>query len=207
MAYSVNVLHDAISRFSEAYPGVQSDAVADIVRSAVTLMNDDILAMQQSLFTEVAELGHAVMSARDEIARLRREQDFGESPIPDATDELDAIVEHTASATETILDACEQIDALAETMSEREAAALQDLTIRIFEACSFQDITGQRISKVVAALKMVESRIDRIVGTYAPGTRLAGPAIVDPAKDPLLNGPQAPHAAMDQAEIDRLLTF
>ncbi len=207
MAFSVNALNDAIARFSEAHPGVQSDAVADIVRSAVTLMNDDILAMQTSLFTEVAELGSAVMSARDEIACLRRQQDFGESPIPEATDELDAIVEHTASATETILDSCEQIDALAETMSERDAAALQDLTIRIFEACSFQDITGQRISKVVAALKMVESRIERIVGTYAPGTMLVAAALEDPARDPLLNGPQAPHAAMDQAEIDRLLTF
>lgn len=207
MTFSVNALHDAVVRFSEANPGVESDAVAEIVRSAVTLMNDDILAMQKSLFTEVAELGHAVMSARDEIARLRRQQDFGENPIPDATDELDAIVEHTASATETILDCCEQIDALAETMGEREAAALQDLTIRIFEACSFQDITGQRISKVVAALKMVESRIERIVGTYAPGTMLAVAALDEPARDPLLNGPQAPHAAMDQAEIDRLLTF
>ena len=207
MTFSVDALHDAITRFSNDHPGVQSDAVADIVRSAVTLMNDDILAMQRSLFSEVAELGNAVMSARDEIARLRREQDFGESPIPDATDELDAIVEHTASATETILDSCEQIDALAETMSPREATALQDQTIRIFEACSFQDITGQRISKVVAALKMVESRIERIVGTYGAGSRLPGSRMVDPAKDPLLNGPQAPHAAMGQAEIDRLLTF
>ena len=93
-------------------------------------------------------------------------------------------------------------------MGEEDAAALQDLTMRIFEACSFQDITGQRISKVVAALKMVEQRIERIVGTYAPGSRpVAAARIEDPARDPLLNGPQAPHAAMDQAEIDRLLTF
>ena len=205
MESSVNALHDAIARFREDHPGVHSDAVTDIVRSAVKLM---IAAMQQSLFSEVAELGHAVSAARDEIARLRHEQDFGESPIPEATDELDAIVEHTASATETILDACEQIDALAGTMPEGHAASLQDLTMRIFEACSFQDITGQRISKVVAALKMVEQRIERIVGTYAPGSRPVAPApLVDPAKDPRLNAPQAPHAAMDQAEIDRLLTF
>ena len=208
MELSVIALDDAIARFGKEHPGVQSDALTDIVRTAVKLMNDDIAAMQQSLFSEVAELGNAVSAARDEIARIRSDQDFGDSSIPEATDELDAIVQHTASATETILDACEQIDARASAMPEQDAAALQDLTMRIFEACSFQDITGQRISKVVAALKMVEQRIERIVGTYAPGSRPVAPApIEDPVKDPLLNGPQAPHAAMDQAEIDRLLTF
>ncbi len=207
MTFSVNTLHDAITRFREEHPGVQSDAVSDIVRSAVRLMNDDIAAMQQSLFSEVAELGHAVSAARDEISRIRSDQDFGESPIPEATDELDAVVAHTASATEAILDACEQIDQVAAGMAEQQAPTLQDMTMRIFEACSFQDITGQRISKVVSALKMVEQRIERIVGTYAPGSRPAAAVIADPSKDPLLNGPQAPHAAMDQAEIDRLLTF
>lgn len=205
---SENALKGAVARLRAEQRDVETDSIVEIVRWAVTAMNEDIAALQESLLSEVAELGHAVAAARDEIARLRQEQDFGVSPIPDATDELDAIVEHTAAATETILDACERIDGAAAEMAPQAAGRLQEQTIRIFEACSFQDITGQRISKVVAALKMVEDRIERIVGTYARGTALvSAPPSVEADKDPLLNGPQAPHAAMGQAEIDRLLTF
>ena len=217
MAFSVNTLHDAIARIRDDQPDIDAEAIAGIVRSAVSQMTDEVLALRQSLFTEVAELGAAVAAAREEIVHLRHEGDLGENQIPDATDELDAIVEHTASATETILDACEQIDVLAATADAKHAAAVQDQTIRIFEACSFQDITGQRIGKVIATLKMVESRVARIVDLTAahlhtPG-RTSSPPVRDapscdtPVRDPLLNGPQAPHIAMDQAAIDRLLTF
>ena len=35
---------------------------------------------------------------------------------------------------------------------------------RIYEACSFQDITGQRIGKVVTALKAIEGRVQQVGG-------------------------------------------
>ena len=43
------------------------------------------------------------------------------------------------------------------------AQDVQERVIKIFEACNFQDLTGQRISKVVGALKFIETHIVRMM--------------------------------------------
>ena len=40
---------------------------------------------------------------------------------------------------------------------------MQERVIKIFEACNFQDLTGQRITKVVATLKFIETHIVRMM--------------------------------------------
>jgi chemotaxis protein CheZ len=135
------------------------------------------------------------------------------SHIPAATDELDAIVAHTAAATNSILECCESLDTLGPTLSGDASATLQDVTTRIYEACSFQDITGQRITKIVATLKSIESKVGNIIRVFSrDGLGAAGgeapeaaPAEEAPAAATLLNGPQLPSNAMDQSDIDALL--
>ncbi len=56
---------------------------------------------------------------------------------------------------------------------------LQDATTRIYEACSFQDITGQRITKVVATLKTIERKVAHIIGTFGTGIAQAVEQSVD----------------------------
>ncbi len=169
----------------------------------VDAMDAELDAMRLAMLGEVRALADTISAARDEIAKLRSEHERGAGPIPEATDELDAIVQHTADATETILGACEALDALAPSLSDGAVDLVGAQTMRIYEACSFQDITGQRISKVVAALKLIETRILRIAGSYEAGAAPAEPVV----RDPLLNGPQSQAHAMDQDAIDRLLTF
>ena len=73
------------------------------------------------------------------------------------------------------------------------AAKLQAATTKIYEACSFQDITGQRITKVVTTLKTIESKVAHIVNTFgatAAGTRVLSAHVATDAD--LLNGPQLP---------------
>jgi chemotaxis protein CheZ len=75
--------------------------------------------------------------------------------------ELDAVIAGTARATETILTAAEEIDQLADNLSaalkgriEQDLAQdIADSVLRIFEACNFQDLIGQRVTKVMKALK------------------------------------------------------
>ena len=146
--------------------------------------------------------------AKSEIAALRVD-DINHSHIPAATDELDAVVEHTAEATNEILDSCETLEALQATLSGEAAETVAAAVTRIYEACSFQDITGQRIGKVVSALKAIERRVAAVTATFG---RAGGeePA-VEPEADGrtegerLANGPQLPTAASSQAEVDRLL--
>ena len=105
-------------------------------------------------------LGRTIARAKAEIAALRVD-DITDNHIPFATDELDAIVEHTATATNAILKAARRWMRLRGSVTGEPAARLQDATTRIYEACSFQDITGQRITKVVATLKTIEAKVAR----------------------------------------------
>jgi chemotaxis protein CheZ len=115
-------------------------------------------------------------------------------------------VEHTATATNAILTCCETLDKVSGALSGEPAAKLQDATTRIYEACGFQDITGQRITKVVATLKAIEAKITYIVTTFGrvSAGEDAGSAVEAP-EPALLNGPQHPAVAMDQSDIDKLL--
>lgn len=89
---------------------------------------------------------------------------------------------------------------------------------RIYEACSFQDITGQRNSKVVAILRNIEERVDGILQAFgeelgqqsiakvapmAPASARAGKP--ERADAHLLKGPQMPDKANKQSDIDAIL--
>jgi chemotaxis protein CheZ len=85
--------------------------------------------------------------------------------------ELNAVVEGTERATQKILAAAEEIDAAANNLSaaldgrieQSMAQDIQDLVIKIFEACNFQDLIGQRVAKVLATLNFVEDHIGRVL--------------------------------------------
>ena len=187
------------------HPKSDPDMVADVVHAVLNTMSGDLTAKETSLLAEVESLGRTIASAKAEIATLRVD-DITESDIPFATDELDAIVAHTASATHAILASCETLDAVGRELSGEAAAKLQDATTRIYEACSFQDITGQRITKVVNTLKSIEDKVGQLVATFGDHSGEPHAAAMPAHGDHgLLNGPQLPTVAMDQSDIDRLL--
>ncbi|HLY87357.1 MAG TPA: protein phosphatase CheZ [Acetobacteraceae bacterium] len=200
-----DVLAQRLASIRARYPVSEPELVADVVRAVLMTMSGDLSAQETSLLAEVEELGKTISSAKAEIAALRVD-DITQAHIPFATDELDAIVDHTATATNAILSSCETLDEVAGSLSGEPAAKLQDATTRIYEACSFQDITGQRITKVVGTLKTIESKVAQIIAAFGSG----GPPIETPTEEAvgeaaLLNGPQHPAVAMDQSDIDRLL--
>ncbi|MBU8537669.1 protein phosphatase CheZ [Falsiroseomonas tokyonensis] len=196
-------------------PSPDGARIETAVRAVLGSMSGDLTVVEAALLAELEGLGRTVARAKQEIASLRVD-DITLSHIPSATDELDAIVGHTAQATNEILDACETLEAVAGRISGAESDALATAVTRIYEACSFQDITGQRISKVVTALKAIEARIDQVVSRFgAATTGLPPPCSEAPAPAPaetgetegrrLANGPQLPGGGVSQADIDKLL--
>jgi chemotaxis protein CheZ len=184
------------------------DRVEEAVRAVLGTLAGDMTVTEAALLAELEALGREVMRAKSEIAALRVE-DINASHIPAATDELDAVVSHTAAATNEILDSCETLEALQPRLSGADAEALSGAVTRIYEACSFQDITGQRIGKVVSALKAIEKRVADVTASFGRGAAPApeeAPAADDRTEGQrLANGPQLPAGATSQAEIDRLL--
>jgi chemotaxis protein CheZ len=187
-------------------PELEPGMISEVVRAVLTTMSDELTAKEASLLQEVEELARTIASAKTEIAALRVDDITGHD-IPFATDELDAIVGHTAQATNAILESCETLDEVSATVVGDAAAKLQEATTRIYEACSFQDITGQRITKIVATLKTIEGKVAHIIRTFGPGITAVSKqsAKSETADDDLLNGPQLPAHAMDQSDIDKLM--
>lgn len=182
--------------------------VGEVVASIMSTMQGDFTPVHLRVYKELDDLAKYIHNAKAEIAALCPD-DIRESHLPAAADQLDAIVEHTEVATDTILDAVEKIAAEA---GKLKSTVIADEVTRIFEACGFQDITGQRISKVVATFKFIEERLDqfaRVFGDEIKQSRgdAARPAIVsEVASDgQRLEGPQLPDAANRQEDIDALL--
>ena len=199
----VEPLARCIATIRARYPAAEPEWVAEVVRAVVTSLHGELSPGQTLLLHEVEELGRTIVNAKAEIAALRV-ADITISYIPFAADELDAIVSHTAAATHAILGSCETLDIVAESLPGDAPARLQDATTRIYEACGFQDLTGQRISKVVRTLQDIEAKVTKILATFG-GAAPPSCAGTLRAAGELLNGPQRPATAMAQAEIDRLL--
>lgn len=167
------------------------------------------------LKTELRALSVCIQQTKLEIAALRPSQEDDDRLIA-VTFELDAIVTATESATDNILEAAEKIDGLARGIQAQEqdsyirhlADEITEHVVGIFESCNFQDITGQRITKIVNTLKYVEDRVNAMIDIWgAEGfSDLVAPE-ADEQKDDeakLLNGPQLENKGISQDEIDKL---
>ncbi len=192
------------------HPAADPRVVAEVVRAVLATMTGDLTAPEIRLLAEVEELGRTIARARAEVAALGVD-DITDSHIPAASDELEAVVVHTASATDRILAVCETLDALAEGLGDRRgptradaARGLRIATTEVYEACGFQDVTGQRISKVVGALQAIDVKVTRIMEAFGDRRRAPDPRRPAPPRV-LLQGPQLPALAMDQGDIDLLL--
>lgn len=118
---------------------------------------------------ELESMYEAINRTKREIATLHVSGCNGHE-LSRVTDELDAVVGGTEQATETILEAAEIIDDRANSLTaalsgtnQTLAQDIQDNIIMVFEACNFQDLTGQRITKVVNTLRFVEERIIKMM--------------------------------------------
>jgi chemotaxis protein CheZ len=201
----LSALKRKLTEIRAQQPEIESELITEVVRAVLTTISHELTAKESSLLVEVEELGRMIANTKSEIAALRVD-DITDHDIPFATDELDAIVEHTAHATDAILESCEMLDEVSSTVSGEAAAKLQAAVTKIYEACSFQDITGQRITKVVTTLKTIEGKVAHIINTFGARTADRDVAATHIATDAdLLNGPQLPALAMDQSDIDKLL--
>src|SRR6266850_2262388 len=163
-------------------------------------------AMDAKVYGELREIAGYIETMRHEIGALQV-NDLKETRIPAAGEELDAIVQATEAATHTIMECAETLMAADAGDPAAYKALVDEKMMVIFEACSFQDITGQRIAKVVETLQHIEQRVSRfadvmqakdIDGFLTESER----ARAERKEKLLLNGPQL--AGVDQAKVDEM---
>jgi len=163
---------------------------------------------------------HELTAIHDIVAHHRRElsaliTEGKERRMERAAGELNAAVEGMEKATQKILASAEFVDdcarALAAALDDDYhhglAQDVQDHVVRIYEACNFQDLAGQRIGKVIATLMMIEERvaamIERCNSTDSKGrpTQAEQPPTCEFINGPRLDGDSG-HAS--QGDIDAM---
>jgi chemotaxis protein CheZ len=218
--------YDAITRelqllraMMERHTGIAATEVIDTTApdAPMPISEFDRKAIEEGrrLKNELHLIYEAIKRTKQEIATLHV-TGFKGPQMQRVTDELDAVIGGTETATQQILSAAEEIDENASALvaslkQEHEhalAADIQERVLSIFEACNFQDLTGQRINKVVNSLKFIESHVMRMIdiwGGMGAFEEFEPAAIAEREGDAkLLNGPKldtdAGHASQDDID-------
>lgn len=177
--------------------------VIKIVSSVVSKMEQDKNGSPQRFYEEIKGLEDILHNLRMDIAATGSGQINSEN-IPSASDELDAVLGATEDASGSIMDACDEISEAAAGIEGEASEKIMNAVTNIYEACSFQDITGQRISKVIKTLHEIEEKVGKLNALF--GTEHVGKIEDTRTEDEkLLNGPQLPGDGVSQDDIDRLL--
>jgi chemotaxis protein CheZ len=171
----------------------------------------------EKLKVELDLIYDAITRTKREIAVLHGKSFNGEE-MAKVNGELGAVVGGTEEATQQILEAAESIDNAATALSKVTSPdqqkllseEIQERVVSIFEACNFQDLTGQRIKKVMDTMKFIENHITVMMDIWGgvDAIKSHAPPIVDTREGDakLLNGPRSEgdvgHASQD--DIDAL---
>ncbi len=175
--------------------------LAGILRRTISMVDDARDNGLNGFENEIAGMKQFIEKAHREISVVRPKT-MRLVDIPDAADELDAVVKATEAAANSILDSAEKLESMRGSLSGRDAETLESAVTQIFEASNFQDITGQRISKVINTLQGIETRIARLTALFPDVIEAAGERKDGDAE--LLNGPQLPGLASSQDDVDAL---
>ena len=169
----------------------------------------------EKLKVELDLIYDAITRTKREIAVLHGKSFNGEE-MAKVNGELGAVVGGTEEATQQILEATEAIDNAATALSRVTSPdqqkllseEIQERVVSIFEACNFQDLTGQRINKVMTTMKFIEHHIVVMMDIWGGVDAIKAhvPPVVDTREGDakLLNGPKmdgdAGHASQDDID-------
>lgn len=170
------------------------------------------------LESEIVKLVQYVRRFREEIAQMVAPEGPDQSRFETMSEQLDAIVGSTETATDSILERMEKVDGLIEDLRAADDAdkrnalcdEINQNTMLAIEACTFQDLTGQRVTKIVRSMKFVEERVNAMVSLWGQDEidRMAkefAEQSVKEGDEALLNGPALPtETAISQDDIDKL---
>lgn len=213
MAERHRELMDAIARLERAiepHEKVSTHLVADYGNQ---------IAEVRQLKAELNTVYEAIERTKKEIATLHA-NGFHAPGNARAADHLDAVVSGTEQATTSILSAAEEIDQIAamlqvslkETPDAELAEDIQHQVVKIFEACNFQDLTGQRITRVCTTFNFIEERVIRMMELWGGIESFQG---IEPESLPppdgdkaMLNGPALDDEGdrASQSDIDALFS-
>ncbi|MGV8997326.1 MAG: hypothetical protein ACOH12_10315 [Parvibaculaceae bacterium] len=167
--------------------------------------NDENTARIKKLTQECVDIVRTILVARREMGRLH-DPELRQVHLPRASEEIGAILTMTETATNDIMLAAEDMMALDLSEPDFAAEQINGACMRIFEACSFQDITGQRIANVLKTLQLVESKIEELENAFSGASAIEPEVVAEKphSDEALLNGPALEGEGIEQDFVDQM---
>lgn len=185
--------------------------VLHLAQSSVKTLKDFLDNLDNAVGDDFHQIMDRISQTREDMKHLNANGNEI-CPITDAENELKLVVKATEDATHRIMEAAETIMTADANDPASYHRTVEQNIMEIFEACSFQDITGQRINRVVETLDFVDYRIHKIAGFLGIEHQGERREFDEQAfyeklkrKDALiLHGPQESTEAVSQSDIDDL---
>ncbi|HSK41278.1 MAG TPA: protein phosphatase CheZ [Arenibaculum sp.] len=192
------------------------NAIAELHAKFDRFMNDDRSEIEK-IQLEISDISGRIKATKAEMAALRHPL-ADEDKFQQASEELTAVVSATETATNVIMRCAEEMEEIVQELRAQLPEGYQssrvndvnELIVRIYEACNFQDLTGQRITKVVRALTFIEERVEAMMGLWNRREfelMPLPPGVTKKDGDLELHGPNEENAdkgMISQADIDAL---
>lgn len=184
------------------------------------IVEEDTSTSVEEIMVEIQAMNDHISMTKQEVAALKPADDAN-TTLSIATEELSEVVRSTETAANTILENTEILDQLVAEMRLKvsdgdpdgmfpDIDRIENISMELLTACSFQDVTGQRITKVVNSLNFIEERLNKMIEIWNIQHGTANPQEMALPKDDaredkdLLHGPQNEAAAMSQDDIDSM---
>lgn len=163
---------------------------------------------------EIEKMAKYLSEAKEHLIHIAPDDAAKNKHLGEASDHLDVVIKATEDASNSIMDAADEIQNLAGQAGGEVGQKITDACTKIYEACNFQDLTGQRLKKVITTLEYLDEKISKLAELFntTPERRAAVLAAAPAANQNkpqredahLLNGPQNPDKAPSQDDIDAL---
>lgn len=179
----------------------QAVAELDRLEKQVETLHKECDPITDQVRRELLALMEAIGMVRSEVATLRPNA-LSRFELPAAAMRLDAVVQQTEEAATKIMDSAEELMALAGELEEPMASKVNDVAIAMFESATFQDITGQHVTRVMSLMRIVEEKLGqlaRIVGDNSETHETTDGSVA--------TGPAIQGSGIDQSAVDQLLAF
>jgi chemotaxis protein CheZ len=191
---------------SKGRTNIKLDDIIGLAETMAKTLDNSMQRFDVELHEEFCAITSEITSLRREIYELRPDQ-IQFDRIPEAGRELDVVIEATEEATHVIMEAAETIMAADSSDPVAYKTFVDEKMMSIFEACTFQDLTGQRLRKVVKTLSWIEKRISSLA------EKLTSPSDTPPEaqaeteeerrdREQILNGPQMKGQGVSQDLVD-----
>lgn len=118
-----------------------------------------VRSLDKAMYRELRDMLESIEALRGDLSKVDPDDIFSRR-IPEMGRELGAIVSATEVATNSIMNIAEDVLAADKSDPAAYSALVEQHMMAIFEACTFQDLTGQRVTRVIQTIEVIEERIE-----------------------------------------------